>query len=185
MKTVLQRFTHYQDRFQQQFGHIIAWSAVTLVLLSALVVVLRYGFNTGSIALQESIMYNHAILFMLGMAYTYQQDQHVRVDVFYSQFAAKTKAWINLVGTLGFALPAMAFIIWAGWDYVAASWRIAETSTESGGLAYLYMLKSLILIMAALVILQVLSHAAHAYLQIVQPEIDEDPHALIETEGKL
>ncbi|NPA71865.1 MAG: TRAP transporter small permease subunit [Gammaproteobacteria bacterium] len=160
-------FVSTQNRLQQQFGHLVAWSALSLVFIMALVVILRYGFNTGSIALQEAVMYNHAFLFMLGIAYTYQQDKHVRVDVFYAQFSANTRAWINVIGSFVLTLPAMGFIIWSGWDYVAVSWRIQETSAEAGGIEYLYLLKSLILIMALLVISQALSVATQSVLALI------------------
>ena len=156
ISSVLRTFVQYQNQLQNQFGKFIAWGSLTLVLLTALVVILRYGFNTGSIAMQEAIMYNHAILFMLGIAYTYQHNQHVRVDVFYSQYSATRKARINLLGNIVFTLPVMAFILWSGWDYVAASWQIQEGSAEAGGLEYLYLLKSLIIVMAVLVGFQAL-----------------------------
>ena len=181
----LSTFIHHQNRFQNRFGNLVAWGSLTLVLITALVVVLRYGFNTGSIAMQESIMYNHAILFMLGIAYTYTHDQHVRVDVFYSRFSARKKAWVNLLGTLLFTLPAMGFIIWSGWDYVANSWQIGETSAEAGGLEYLYLLKSLILIMALLMALQALSIIANSYLTLFNPPGEAEPSSSIEQEGKL
>ena len=180
----LSNFVHRQNTIQNQIGHGVAWLSLSLVLITALVVVLRYGFGTGSIALQESVMYNHAILFMLGIAYTYQQDQHVRVDVFYGQFSENRKAWVNLLGTLILTLPAMIFIIWSGWDYVAASWRIQESSAEAGGIAYLYLLKSLIIMMAILVISQALSVAAQAWLKIYAPD-QPSANGLDETEGKL
>jgi TRAP-type mannitol/chloroaromatic compound transport system permease small subunit len=182
---ILAQFIRYQNHLQTQIGHVVAWASLVLVSITALVVILRYGFDTGSIALQESIMYTHAILFMLGMAYTYQQDKHVRVDVFYANYSSKQRAWVNLLGTLLMTLPTMAFIIWIGWDYVALSWRIGETSVESSGLAYLYLLKTLILIMAALLISQALSVAAQASLTLCAqpaslPEEDND-----HLEGKL
>ena len=183
--TNLASFVRHQNHLQNKLGHWIAWSSLSLVFITALVVVLRYGFETGSIALQESVMYNHAILFMLGIAYTYQQDQHVRVDVFYGQFSETKKAWIDLIGTLLLTLPAMGFILWSGWDYVAVSWRIEESSAEAGGIAYLYLLKTLILIMAILIISQALSVTAQALLKIYAPEYSSNSETLDETEGKL
>lgn len=180
----LTQFIQIQNRFQSQLGHIVAWGSLTLVLLTALIVILRYGFNSGSIAMQEAVMYNHAILFMLGIAYTYQNNQHVRVDVFYSQASPTRKAWINLIGVLVLALPSMVYILWTGWDYVSASWAIQETSAEAGGLAYLYILKSLILIMAGLVILQSLAIAAQAWLDIQSPKPNSTDDTS-ETEGTL
>ncbi|WP_237262088.1 TRAP transporter small permease subunit [Thiomicrorhabdus immobilis] len=184
----LTQFVLMQNRFQKHFGKLVAWGSLSLVLITALVVILRYGFNSGSIALQESIMYNHAILFMLGIAYTYEQDKHVRVDVFYSQMHENQKAWVNFLGTLLFALPVMTFIIWSGWEYVSTSWQIREASGEAGGLAYLYMLKTLIIIMAGLVILQSLAVLAKSGLTLFSdphPRIESDIDTDIETEGKL
>jgi len=186
---LLTTFVQRQNKIQNQFGQWVAWMSLALVLITALVVILRYGFNTGSIALQESVMYAHATLFMLGIAYTYQKDQHVRVDVFYGQFSEQRKAWINLIGTLLFTLPAMIFIIWAGWDYVATSWKIQESSAEAGGIAYLYILKTLIPIMSALVILQALSVAAQSWLTLNSDKADSTPISVSPTdensEGKL
>jgi len=181
---LLNQFIQTQDRLQIKLGHIVAWGSLSLVLLTALIVILRYGFNTGSIAMQEAVMYNHAILFMLGIAYTYQQNQHVRVDVFYSQASPKRKAWINLIGVLVLAIPSMLYLLWSGWDYVSASWAVQETSAEGGGLGYLYLLKTLILIMAGLVILQSLSEAAKSWLTIRYPNARPSDD-LNETEVKL
>jgi len=181
-------FVIKQNHFQKNLGQVVAWGTLSLVLISALVVVLRYGFNEGSVALQESVMYNHAILFMLGIAYTYEQDKHVRVDVFYSQFNERQKAWTNLLGTLFFALPVMTFIIWSGWEYVTTSWQIQEGSAEAGGLAYLYILKTFILIMAGLVSLQALSILIQSALTLFSEAtliIESDADHNIETEGKL
>lgn len=161
-----QKFIKHQNRFQGQVGHWVAWGLLSLVVLSASVVILRYGFDSGSIALQETVLYNHAIVFMLGMGYALQQDKHVRVDVFYETMSPRHKAMVNLFGALFFALPTLLFIAWASWDYIHASWHIYESSPEPGGLAYVYILKSMILAMAALVTLQALTMAAESALQL-------------------
>ena len=179
----LSQFVKLQNQFQDRFGNFIAWGSLSLVLITALVVIMRYAFNTGSIAMQEAIMYNHAILFMLGIAYTYQHNQHVRVDVFYGQFSIRRKAWVNLLGSLIFTLPVMVFIIWSSWDYVIGSWLIQEGSAEAGGIEYLYLLKALIPIMAVLVILQAFAVIAQTYLTLFTyppTPLDEEP-----MEGKL
>lgn len=188
MNSSLFRFVAWQNQFQRAVGHFVSWGTLTLVLITALIVILRYGFETGSIALQESIIYNHAFVFMLGIAYTYNQDKHVRVDVFYTQFSEHKKAWVNLLGNLFFALPTVFFIAWVGWDYVAASWRIHETSSEAGGLGYVYLLKTLILVMDGLLFLQVLSHIAHNVLRLTEPELakqlDQTPATQEEVDDK-
>jgi len=110
--------------------------------------------NTGSIALQESITYLHATLFMLGAAWTLKEDGHVRVDIFYSKQSRRTRAWIDLAGTLLLLLPVSAFILFSSLDYVAASWSVRESSQEAGGLDAVYLLKTTIPVMAVLLILQ-------------------------------
>lgn len=165
----LHTFIRRQNQFQQTLGHWVAWGSLSLVVLSALVVLLRYGFDTGSIALQESLIYNHAILFMLGMAYTLQQDKHVRVDVFYANKSENYQAWVNLLGAIFFALPTMLFIFWSSWHYVNASWAIFETSSEPGGLPFVYLLKTVIWIMAILMTLQIISLAMASWLKLFHP----------------
>jgi TRAP-type mannitol/chloroaromatic compound transport system permease small subunit len=96
----------------------------------------------------------HAMVFMLGAAYTFKDDEHVRVDVLYRDFSPRKKAWVNILGGLFFLLPFCAYTAYMSIDYVAASWRVLETSQEPGGLPFVYLLKTLIPIMMALLIIQ-------------------------------
>jgi TRAP-type mannitol/chloroaromatic compound transport system permease small subunit len=135
-------------------GRALAWLAVVLVAVTGLVVLLRYGFQFGSIALQESILYINALLITAGAAYTLKHDGHVRVDIFYARLTRRRQLWINLLGTLLLLLPTMAFIIWISWDYVALSWRIRERSAENSGLPYIYLLKSCVIALPGLLLWQ-------------------------------
>lgn len=166
----LNQFVFWQNKFQRQVGHSLAWLTLSLVILVSVMVMLRYGFDFSSTKLDESLLRIHALIFMLGLAYTYQQNQHVRVDVFYERASPRRKCWVNLWGAVLFVLPSMGFIIWAGWDYVAASWAIQERSADASGLAYVYLLKTVILISAGLVILQTLGFIAQYSLQLFAPE---------------
>jgi len=138
-------------------GRFIAWLTLFMVLVTFLVVTLRYAFDLGWIAMQESVVYMHAIVFMLGGAYTLKHQGHVRVDIFYQRFSPKTKAWVDLLGTLFLLFPVSIFIIWMGWEYVADSWSVMEGSREAGGLPGVFLLKSLIIAMPVLMLLQGLS----------------------------
>ena len=142
------------DRFAERTGRFIAWLTLGMVVITFTVVVLRYLFNTGSIALQESITYLHATLFMLGAAWTLKQDGHVRVDIFYSKQTRRTRAWIDLTGTLLLLFPVCGFILFSSLDYVAASWSVQEGSQEAGGLDAVFLLKTAIPLMAVLLMLQ-------------------------------
>ena len=142
------------DNFAEITGRFVAWLTLTIVIVTFTVVVLRYLFSTGSIALQESITYLHATLFMLGAAWTLKQDGHVRVDIFYSKQNRRTRAWTDLLGTLLLLFPVCGFILYSSLDYVAASWSVQEGSQEAGGLDAVFLLKTAIPVMAVLLILQ-------------------------------
>ncbi|HEY9017982.1 TRAP transporter small permease subunit [Thiomicrospira sp.] len=167
---LLNQLLAWQNRFQSSVGHSVAWLTLLLVVLASLAVGLRYGFDFSSTKLDESLLYVHGLIFMLGLAYTYQQNQHVRVDVFYERASKRRKDWINLLGAVFFVLPMMLFILWSGWDYVAASWAIQERSVDASGLAYLYLLKSVILISAGLVLLQTLAFIVQYSLALFAPD---------------
>lgn len=135
-------------------GRSIAWLLLLMVLISFSVAVLRYLFDIGWIALQESVTYLHAIVFMLGIPYTLNRDRHVRVDIFNRRFNARTRAWVDLLGTLVLLLPVFVALFWLSLHYVIASWSVLESSPEAGGLPLVFLLKSLLLLMPLLMILQ-------------------------------
>lgn len=120
-----------------------------MVVVTCIVVVMRYVFDAGLIWLQESVIWMHAVVFMMGAAYTLQQEDHVRVDVFYRTMGAARRAWVDLIGVIVFLLPLCVFLGWKSVDFVAASWSLREASRESGGLPYplIPLLKSVLLIM--------------------------------------
>jgi TRAP-type mannitol/chloroaromatic compound transport system permease small subunit len=135
-------------------GHIVSWFSLFMVVVTFLVVLLRYAFDLGWIAMQESVTYMHAALFMVGAAYTLQRNGHVRVDIFYQKLSQRGRAWVDLLGTLLLLVPVCVFIAWVGWDYVYESWHVLEGSREAGGIPGVYLLKTLIVVMPALVLLQ-------------------------------
>lgn len=161
------------DKANALLGKTVAYFTLLMATIMCAVVVLRYGFNIGWIAMQESITYLHAAVFLLGSAFTYQQNGHVRVDVFYRRFSHKTQTIIDLVGALLFMLPVALYITWVCWDYVAASWRLLEGSRESGGLPFVYILKSLLLVFSISLSLQALSEVIKQGVKLVSGETSE------------
>lgn len=142
------------DRFTEVTGRIVSWLTLLMVGMVVAVVIMRYFLELGSIALQESVTYLHATVFMLGLAFTLKHGGHVRVDIFYRQFSARRKAMVNLFGGVFFLMPVCLLIFISSWDYVLSSWAIAETSAENNGLPFIYLLKTLMLIMPVTLILQ-------------------------------
>ncbi len=137
-------------------GRTVAWLTLAMVLVTFIIVVMRYVFDSGWIWLQESVTWMHAAVFMLAAAYTFAREEHVRVDIFYRQFTPKGRALVNAAGAVLLLIPVAIFIIVTSWDYVMISWQIRETSREAGGLIYPFIpiLKSLIPVMAIMLVLQ-------------------------------
>lgn len=159
----MERLSELIEAANDRLGRTVAWLALIMVLLMAAIVVLRYAFQFGSIAMQESVMYLNAALFTLGASYTLKEQGHVRVDVFYSRFSPRLQALVDLLGTALLLVPAAGFIIYVSWDYVSLSWRIREGSAEASGLPLVYLLKTCLLLLPALLLLQGLSEAFKAW----------------------
>lgn len=160
----LERLASAIDRLSDLTGRAVSWLTLGMVLVTFLVVVLRYKFNLGWIAMQESIVYMHALVFLLGAAYTLRHNGHVRVDIFYNKMGPRGQALVDLLGSLLLLLPVCAFIFWVSWDYVTTSWSLHESSRDAGGLPWVYLLKTAILIMAAQMLLQGTAQALRAFL---------------------
>ena len=141
-------------RMIAMLGRTVSWLTLLMTLLAFGIVVLRYGFNLGWIWLQESVTYLHALVFMVAAAWALQSDDHVRVDIFYRGGSERYRNWVDLVGTLVLLVPFSLFLLFVAWDYVAPSWAAREASREAGGLPLVWLLKSLILVLPALLLLQ-------------------------------
>lgn len=151
------------DQITRITGETIRWLSLLMVLASCGVVALRYLFDTPSIALQESVTYLHASLFMLGAAYTWQQGGHVSVDVFYRGWSEQRRHWVNRIGILVLVIPTCVFLLWVSWEYVANAWAIHERSQEASGLPYIYLLKSLILALPITILLQAIAELLRTF----------------------
>ena len=144
------------DRISIAVGRGAAWLTLAMVVVTFIIVVIRYVFDGGFIWLQEAVTWMHATVFMLGAAYTLQRDQHVRVDIFYREMNDRKRACVDLFGVVLFIFPLCGFFAFEAYDYVASSWRLSEVSRNSGGLPYPFvpLLKSLLILMPISVALQ-------------------------------
>jgi TRAP-type mannitol/chloroaromatic compound transport system permease small subunit len=144
------------DRFSDATGSLTAWLTLCMVLVTFVIVVMRYVFDAGLIWLQEALIWMHATVFMVGAAYTLRHEGHVRVDVFYRKFGRRGQAWVDLLGVLLLLLPVCAFLAVKSYDFALTSWSMHEASRESGGLPYplLPLIKTVLVIMPLTVGLQ-------------------------------
>jgi TRAP-type mannitol/chloroaromatic compound transport system permease small subunit len=141
------------DAFTDLVGRSIAWCVIIMMVVQFAIVILRYLFNIHSTVMQESVIYLHAMVFMLGAAWTLRHEGHVRVDILYRRLSARGRAWIDLGGTLFLLMPVVVFISLSSMGYVRSSWAILERSPD-GGIPAVFLLKTLILVMMALLMLQ-------------------------------
>jgi TRAP-type mannitol/chloroaromatic compound transport system permease small subunit len=101
------------DRISSITGKAAAWLTLFMVIVTFVVVIMRYVFDAGLIWVQESVVWMHAVVFMLGAAYTLRAEEHVRVDIFYRTMSERRRAWVDLIGVIVFLLPLCAFLAWA------------------------------------------------------------------------
>ena len=164
----LRACVHYIDIFTERSGRLLAWLVLAMALVTTIVVVMRYGFNVGSIMAQEAVTYMHGSLFMLGAAYALKSGAHVRVDIFYRNFSPRGQAWVNSLGAIVFLMPLCAFIGFSSWNYVSESWIVRETSAEPGGIPAVFLLKSIIPLMAFNLFLQGLAETLRSSMVLVK-----------------
>jgi len=146
------------DALNEWIGQTAKWLVLVAVLVSAGNALFRYGFNMSSNAWLEIQWYLFALVFLLGAGYTLKHNGHVRIDLLYGRFTPRTRAWIDLVGSLLFLLPTAVLIGWLGWAGFADSWSIGEMSADDGGLLR-WPIKLAIPVGFALLALQAVSEA--------------------------
>ena len=180
----LQGLAHAIDRLNEAIGVTVAWLALFTVLVEFTVVMMRYVFGVGSVKMQESIVYLHATVFMVGAGYTLLHNGHVRCDIFYAAASPRRQALVDLIGVVIFLLPTCGLIGWMAWPYVAQAWSVLEGSPEGSlGIPGVFVLKSVILVFATLVALQGVALALHSALRLTGFEAaaapsDDSDHGL-------
>ena len=142
------------DQINRTVASVFKWLALIMVLVQFCIVIGRYVFGYNSIAAQESVLYMHATLFMLGAGYTLLVDKHVRVDVFYAKVTDPTKRRINIFGHIFLLMPSITALLYWTWPSVRNSWKILEGPISVGGIEAVFLLKTLIPAFCVLILIQ-------------------------------
>lgn len=145
-------------------GETVSWLTLFMVLITFLVVVLRYGFNIGFIWMQESVRFMYAAVFLLCAGYTLLKNKHVRVDVLYLNLSERSKAIVDLLGSVFLLLPVCFVIFYYSWSYVINSWQQMEGSIEERGLHLVFIMKTFIWLFAILVSMQSLATIINSFI---------------------
>lgn len=122
------------DRVNTFIGKAVIWLILLAVLVSAGNAVSRKLFNLSSNAWLELQWYLFGAAFMGAAAYTLQQNEHIRIDVFYASRSRRTQHWIDLLGHIFFLLPFVALMAWLLWPYTIQAFYSGQISTNAGGL---------------------------------------------------
>ena len=149
-------------------GFICALLVVLMSLNVFLVVVLRYLFGISFIWMQETYVWMHAYIFMLGAGFTYLSDDHVRIDIIYRSSSKLYKSLVDSIGIIFLLFPFL-YIIWNySYPFVYKSWQMNEISREAGGLGMLYLLKLAILLFVILLSIQAIAKIINNFINIIQ-----------------
>ena len=157
LKKIAKTIENILNLFPSLFGKIASWLILLMIFLSSMIVILRYVFEIGVVAMQELLIYSHGMLFLFYAALALKDDAHVRVDIFYRELSDKKRRMINIFGNLFFLQPFAWIILLFSFEYVYFSWSINEISPEPGGLPFVYIFKSSLIIFPVLLILQSIS----------------------------
>ena len=128
------------------FGKFISLMIPIMTILMIVIIVARYFFGIGLTGLQELVMYIHALIFLGCAGYVHYKNEHVRVDIFYRESSNLYKKNINYFLSLVFLIPVCFVIGYYSIELIEMSWKIKEVSTEAGGLNYVYLQKTLIIL---------------------------------------
>lgn len=131
---VLLRFSGFVDFINTQIGRGIRWLIVLSVLIAAGNAIVRKVFDTSSNAWLEIQWYLFAAVFLVCSGYTLLRNEHIRIDIFQANCRPRTKAWIDVFGTIFFLLPMAVLILWTSWPVFLDSYRLGEMSSNAGGL---------------------------------------------------
>lgn len=160
----LAAFVRAVDGLNRLIGRAAAWLMLATALICAAVALGRYLFGFGRIWLQELYVVCFAVGFMLTAAYAYANDDHIRIEILHQRFGPRAKAWVEILGCLFFLLPWLALVAWSSLPFVRLSWLVREPSPQPGGIQGLYLVKSALLLFAALMALQALAVIARKSL---------------------
>jgi TRAP-type mannitol/chloroaromatic compound transport system permease small subunit len=122
------------DWLNERVGRVVLWLVLAMVLVSSGNAVFRYLLNMSSNAFLELQWYLFAVVFLFCSGYTLLHNEHIRIDVVTSRFSARTRAWIDVFGTVCFLLPVSLYIMWLSWPIFMNAWVSGEMSSNAGGL---------------------------------------------------
>jgi len=168
--TDLKKIIFFIENITSKIGRQVSWLILFMTLIAFSVALLRYFFNIGFVWMQELYIWMHGLVFLLAAAYTLQEDKHVRVDIFYRKFSEKNKAYINVFFSILFIIPFILIVSKYSIPYILKSWLSLEKSREAGGLQFLYIYKTSIILFCFFLFIQTIALILRCILVINNKE---------------
>jgi TRAP-type mannitol/chloroaromatic compound transport system permease small subunit len=148
-----QRIVVAIDKLSTATGWLAGWLILPMIFGVAYEVGARYAFNAPTKWAGTLTYMLYGSQFMLAAAYTLLEGGHIRTDVFYERWSARTRAIVDALSYVLFFFPGMLFVLYAGAVVAWESWQIRERA----GAFPLYPMKAVIPVAAGLLLLQGLS----------------------------
>lgn len=165
------------DHISTFVGRAVAGLCIILMLLIVWDVVMRYAFRSTYVWVQEMEWHLFALIFLWGAAYTYKENDHVRVDVFYQRWSPRTRAWIDFLGIAFFLIPFCLVIIHSSMLYTLDAWQVLEGSPDPSGLPARYLIKGAVTVGFGLLMLQGFVELIKKYQFLTRHPESPTPHA--------
>ncbi len=161
------------ERINTAIGHGMAWVVIIMTLIVVYDVGMRFIFQSGSVMLQELEWHLFGLIFLLGAAYTFKKDGHVRVEILYQNFSPAIQAKINIFGNIFFLIPLCLLVIWSSWPFIANAYTFSETSPDPGGLCCRWLIKAAIPAGFVLLLLQAVADSIHRWFELIETREDD------------
>ncbi len=167
MISLLKFIIRFANAVNERVGKAVSWLTLGLVVLVCVDVGRRYLLKSASVWGMELESQIFAAIFLLGAGFAFKHDRHVRVDLFYSKFSKRDKAWTNLIGGVLLLIPWCILVIVVSFDYAMRSYELMEGSPNPGGLPFLFIIKFIVTIGIGLLLLQGLASVSEAVLTLM------------------
>ena len=140
--SIIVRFVRFVDRMNESIGRGVSWLTLALVLITFVVVILRYVFSIGWVWLQESYVWVHGIVFMLGAGYALSRGVHIRADFLYRNWSPRTQGIVDASLYIVFYFPGMLVFLWMATDFATLSWIRGERGMDTAWMPFMGPIKT-------------------------------------------
>ena len=205
-------FVRISEGLSNSVGRLVAWGGLIMVIQQVVIVFLQRIFARPDIVIgfgipfeygvswfaEELKLYNAAII-CLCISYTFVQQGHVRVDLFYAPASFRKKKIIDMCGSLFFMIP-MAVLIWLySWFFmwrhlitpkISASdkielmlrkakvvkWNVETIGFSANGFSAYFLFKILMVAMVGFILLQAVSFFCRSLAEYREGEKSHGKH---------